>query len=502
MIVHPTLPYVGITIIMSNPSRADLVAGRLLTGIAGWKFCEILSKQGIYLAQCEVRTKEEQGAFRSNTKVVLLLGLDAFRLWTGNTQHTLGEIRGSIYTVRGLAAIASYLPQDCNDPVDYESTHNMLLVSRAVEPVEKLIGANEKRKHGITSRSNWFFFLKWDVKKLVTILRNNGVVPAPTIKATYSLFPSAKHIIEELNSTTDGQLYIDIETDENLGLKCLGYGFDNGNVTVFPIVDFQYKQVYPEMAQILRAFALACCRNTVVAHNGSGFDFPVLMYFYHILMGRRFYDTMLAFHRCFPVVEKSLGHLTSLFTYQSFHKDEGSGAYHTLQDMRNLLAYCGKDVYTMILIRQAIDKYALTIPGLSNSIEQVNDSIHAYTLMMMMGIHYKKEILDEVMKENDGLMTGYNRIINYLIGEKAMTELNRKSKKSVPGSNTKCTTYFHDMLGYGVVGKSKKTGKPSLSKKNLFKLQLQHNNPVISFCLAYRETAKESGSLKFQPWIE
>ena len=56
------------------------------------------------------------------------------------------------------------------------------------------------------------------------------------------------------------------------------------------------------------------------------------------------------------------------------------------------------------------------------------------------------------------------------------------------------------MLGYPVVFKSKKTQLPSLGKKAMYKLRLKHDNPVIDFVLAYREVAKESGSLKFNPW--
>jgi hypothetical protein len=60
------------------------------------------------------------------------------------------------------------------------------------------------------------------------------------------------------------------------------------------------------------------------------------------------------------------------------------------------------------------------------------------------------------------------------------------------------------MLGYPVVSLGKMTKKgtrnASLAKQNMFKLKLKYNNPVIDFVIAYRELAKESGSLKFTPW--
>ena len=166
------------------------------------------------------------------------------------------------------------------------------------------------------------------------------------------------------------------------------------------------------------------------------------------------------------------------------------------------MAYCGKDVYTMMLIKRAIDAYAKTIPGLEASIQQVMDSIPAYLIMSLQGIHYKQQILDDTMNENDQLMMKYNEFIEYLFGRDFMRDLHKKSKKSLHGSNAKCVTYFHDMLGYPVVARSLKTKQRSLAKKAMYKLKLKHNNPVIDLCLAYRELSKESGSLKFTPWLQ
>ena len=35
----------------------------------------------------------------------------------------------------------------------------------------------------------------------------------------------------------------------------------------------------------------------------------------------------------------------------------------------------------------------------------------------------------------------------------------------------------------------------------MYKLRLKFENPVIDLVMAFRETQKESGSLKFNPWI-
>jgi hypothetical protein len=486
---------------MSNPSRFD--RAELLSATGGWFFRNECLRPHLNVFQCEVRTKDEKGPLLPNTKVLLLLGKDAFDSWTGDkTNHTLGEIRGSIYYVQGIPSIPSYLPQDCMDAKDYEGEHNELLSGKDYNEPGDAGEKSEKRRHGVTARSNWRFWLQRDTEKAIRILLNDGRVPTSVghFTPTYQLYPTAARVVEELREAKGKQLYLDLETDENFGLKCFGYSLDNSTITVVPVIDYQYKWAYPEVPEILRALSMACVNNTVISHNGAGFDWIVLSWKYNLHVGPNFYDTMLAQHRCYPDIEKSLGHCTSLWTYEPFHKDEGSMSYGTFADMRQLMQYCGKDVYTMMLIRRAIDAHAKTIPGLTESIAQVMASVPAYLLMTLTGIRYKQEMLDATMKENDQLMMHYINFIHYLIGDAAVKALNKKSKTSIPGSNAKCVHYFHDMLGYPVVARSKKTGSPSLAKKAIYKLRLKQENPVLDFVLAFRETQKESGSLKFTPW--
>ena len=96
-------------------------------------------------------------------------------------------------------------------------------------------------------------------------------------------------------------------------------------------------------------------------------------------------------------------------------------------------------------------------------------------------------------------------MIKILIGESSYEECRKQVKsgkaKGFPGSNSQCCYYFHELLGYPILFKSPQTGKPSLGKKIMFQLALKYpNNPVITLILMYRETAKESGALKFIPW--
>jgi hypothetical protein len=274
-----------------------------------------------------------------------------------------------------------------------------------------------------------------------------------------------------------------------------------------PVLDYRYLPSYSSLHFIMRALARAIKDNTLVAHNGACFDYIVLGYKYKIPV-YKVYDTMVAMHRCFPTIEKSLGHCTSYWTWQPFHKDEDSRGYMTPEQMKQRMAYCGKDVFTMFLIKREIDKYAKTVIGLEHSIQAAMNGITPYITATMQGILVDMALREKMRYENDRLMEQYLRMINILIGDYGLDEVHKciKGKPGAfPGSNKQCVEYFHNILGYDVVGRSpvNKNGvrNPSLSKLNMFKLRLKHNNPVIDLCNIYRGVKIETSTpLGFTAW--
>ena len=131
--------------------------------------------------------------------------------------------------------------------------------------------------------------------------------------------------------------------------------------------------------------------------------------------------------------------------------------------------------------------------------------IKPYLTATLQGIRVDESRVESMVKENDRLMVQYNRMIELMIGEQGMA-LSRSAVKSKPkmfaGSNSQCAEYFHNLMNYQVMGKSKETGKPSLGKLSLYKLALKYENPVITLINIYRQTKKETGRLRFVPWIK
>jgi len=504
--VPPKLTYSGLTIIMSHPSRFDKYD--LLSANGGYFFTKECLYPVVNRMQCDVRLTSNKEPLIEGTKCVLLLGEQAAREWLGNTENSLNEMRGSVYLINGIPHIASYLPQDATDvTAQHESKFNSYLAENNVtdefgDEGDEENEQDEKRRHGFTKRKNYRFWLQADTKKALFILRH-GIPPRP-FEPIYHIYPSASTVLLQLDNCTNQNLFIDIETDPARHILCFSFAVDYGPTYCIPCILHDYQWAYAELPQIFRALALAFQRNTTVAHNGAGFDFFVFATMYRIPVGDKLYDTMLAHHRCFPEVEKSLGHVTSYWTHEPFHKDESNFAYNTPAVCRQLWNYNAKDVYTMQLVHKAINEYAARRPGLTESIQQANDSIKPYLTTSVQGIKMDYDKRDEVMQENDGLMEQYLRLIDLLIGRDFVKALRGKGKSGMPGSNLQCCRYFHDTLGYPIVnyGKQRKDGTkgPSLGKKNMLKLRLKHDNPVIDIVLAYRETSKESGSLKFTPY--
>lgn len=500
----PKLGYSGLTIVLSNPSRFD--DRELLSANGGWFFNNRCLQPELNRYQCEIRIADDKSPLLPNTRTVILAGESALKKWLPGVENSLNEVRGSLFTRDNITYIPSYFPQDCVDLKDYESEHNEQVLNNSngeiyqSEDDKDSDASEDKRRHGYTKRRNFGFWLIQDCKKIKRILKHG---PAETIIPEYVIYPSVDDIINLLTTTKNEYLDFDIETDCNFNILCFSFSFTTKTVYVVPTLLPDYSFAYSALHQIYRALAIAIRDNILVAHNGANFDFFVLAYKYRIPI-YRVYDTMISHHRCFPEVEKSLGHCTSLWTNESFHKDEGDVPYNSLSNAKQVWNYCGKDVFTMGLIRQSINTYAKRNPGLEDSIQQANDSIKPYLIMQLMGIRYKQEAIDKLIDYNDRMCNQFLRWLNILIGADTLKLIRGHGKSAMPGSNPQCVEYFHNLLGYDVVGRGKErkdgTKGPSLGKENIFKLRLKVENPVLDIVIAYRELIKETGTLKFNPW--
>lgn len=483
---------------MSNPSRFD--DSRLLKGTGGVLMNECLQPFCNPL-QCDVRLVDDTSPLLDGTRAILILGEAAMHFLCPPTRlNTLNEMRGSPIFALGLPAYASFLPQDAADMKNYERQANPLAGDfHEDDTSEDDDDEGDVKEHGKTKRANFFFWLRQDAQKCIRVLEDR-VMKHPT--PIYKVNPPVEEVIYVLENTVGEMMDFDIETDyEEQNLLCFAFSFGNSNMVYScPVLDYRYA-IHRSTFNLIRALSIAISNNTLVAHNGAGFDFHVLATKYGIPV-KKCYDTMIANHRIYPDIEKSLGHCISLWTNLSFHKDSDSQKYYTYEDMITKLTYCAKDVWGMKLVRIAQSLFAKRQPGLEDSIRVAQDSIRPYLTCSIQGIRFDDHKRQEIMKENDLLMNQYLRILRFLVGEDGLEKARGTGKRgSFASSNAQCVRYFHELLCYAVVARSRETGAPSLGKKAMYKLALKYpDNPVITFVLLYRQVQKEYGALKFHPW--
>lgn len=513
------MPYNGLTIVLSNQSRKDLDAGAgLLSGYAGnmikW---DCLAPVGLRLEDCEVMLLERflvTGA-SPGTHAIVFCGINCLHnkelFGTEYADNTLGEQRGYPLKSCGLKfspnvpTTVTYLPQDACDAQDYEAQFNPLLKKEQSEEDEDGEGADDKRRHGKTSRKNWKFWLARDIQKYgrrchsprEAISRKNPNV---------LIMPSIEETCEEL-SKTNGKLTIDIETDSDFQITVLSFSFGlDCPIFTIPFFRYDYTSTYGAgLVEILRFLVRALNRNLIVGHNVI-FDLLILAWRYKIPFGRAgIYDTMQAHHRCWIGKEKSLGHAMSHLTWEDFHKDDGVFMPRNETQEMKLWKYNASDVYGTMLVKNEIENYSLShrsFLGLRASIRQANDALLPFLEMSLAGIRYNVGKRDLIVSRNDTLMDHYNTCIRHLVGDDNYLTLRGKGKSCLAASSRQAVKYFHGMLNYKVQGRSRDTHEAALGEKELWKLRLKYpENPVIRFILAYRKAAKESQMLGFTDWL-
>ena len=174
----PRLPYSGLTVVLSNPSRNDKT--ELLSGIAGHYFQTQCLGETLSRHACDIRTSDTiKDGLIEGTKGLLLLGESAYRGWTGNTykDYSLNEQRGVpiLSSFGDIPAIASYFPQDALDVVDHESRLNPQEETKEYGDDEQDSSEEEDddsaKKKGKTKRANFRFWLKKDTQKIIRGIR-------------------------------------------------------------------------------------------------------------------------------------------------------------------------------------------------------------------------------------------------------------------------------------------------------------------------------------------
>jgi len=465
MLSQPTTQYSGLTIVLSKPSRFDVENGKLLSGMAGqWLEDECLD---VKLSSVDVR--------EANVKLPLLPGTKKILLSNMNTAPA-----GYPCIYKSTLAINVYSIQDCCDHRSMEDED---------DDDNDTFSDRDTKDSYPTRRYNYRFWTRWLIMKLMRAYKLE-----PQIKPI--ICPDYDFVTKTLNNIRNENLYLDIETSrEHRCITCIGFSSDSifPSVVVLPMYRYNGTLAYPVFQEIYRALAQALKSNTVVIHNAA-FDLCVLHGFYKFPLPDKVYDTMLANHRIFPEVEKSLSHLIAQWTWQNYHKDVATEVFSAEQELR-MHMYNARDVFNLKLIKDAQTEYVRTDNilnfhntkrGLAESIEEVNEQVIPYLENTLTGLRVNQALLAQTEKDLTLAAQQYARIAQILIGDMDFN----------PSSTKQCVNFFHKKLNYPVVKRSEKTGEPGLGRKQLYQLQLKHNNPAILPIIKHRRAAKDASMLE------
>lgn len=469
----PKTTYSGLTVILDKPSRFD--KDGLISGYAGNFFNECLISTPSYLihrGNIEVRTLDDRSELLDNTKCLLLLGPETIKQY--NPSVTLNEQRGSPFIRDGITCIASYQPQDAYDRKAYEVDDE--------SDDEEGEGSDDavKSTHGKTQRKNWRFWLRQDIRKVVRLTREPLVQSSPE----YHYWPTLEEIIRILTTTKGQDFYFDIETDSELQMTCFGFSLNGGkDVYVVPMIQTHHKPreyFYGELgtAKVLQALTVTLRDNTPVIHNAM-FDLFVLIWRYGLPIHTKPYDTMLAHNRLCLEVEKSLGHVISLYTDLPYHKNEGVYEPHDLLGTQQLYEYNGKDVYAMTLVKPKIEEMSKKLKA-ESSIQLANRMVLPYLTVILQGMKLDTNKINSIADEHSRKNLQIERMMRILTG----TEFNLNSPQQVGDylyGNTK-----KQIEGLGL----KKPEKDPTNEKTLQQILLKVEVPAIHCILQYRGNRK------------
>ena len=404
---------------------------------------------------------------------ILILGPDALKvLFPG--MH-LEKARATLMSYRGVPCCATFHPQDAQD----------LKYSSSAED-DSADFSDDDKEEVLTQKTNYRFWMRADTRKFLS-----PIFPASQ-EFKFMVAPGLEDFLRFTEPFLKGghTIYLDIETDpKDWSLNCIGLAFDNHPyIFVLPAYDYTNKLQYGQFYKILARLSVLLARNTIVAHNAQ-FDLFILSYFYRVLFNWNIFDTMIAHHRLLPEVEKSLGHVISYWTWLPYHKDQNFFRPRNSDEQFRLYKYNALDVYALREVHLRMLAFIREHPERARAIYDGTRCVYPYLCATLEGI-----LVDDLIRVTHILkckktLTQWLRIARMLKGDKAFN----------PNSTQQCIEYFHNKLKYKVQGYTKE-GKPSLDSKNMYKLRIAYNNPLLDVVIAYRFLVKEKSGLEFVPY--
>lgn len=414
----------------------------------------------------DVRLPDQIGRpFRPDSRILALGSAALFALTQDNNIH---KHRGYCLTYKNLPLIATYEPIEAWEFREDEEDDDD--------------SKGDEKDVARTKRSNYLFWLLADFNKLLRPRRTVFRIKARQIR------PSARAFADWLRARPqEARLVIDIETRiQDHALDCIGVlDVDTAEAFVFPFYGPNGRTCYAnnDVARVWRALFNTLRRCLIIGHN-LAFDLAILAGKYNLPLPSRVYDTMLAMHRQFPLVEKSLSHAISFYT-SATRNHKGDIRPNTSEaNFNQLLLYNADDLALTADVYLSQLEYHAENAALKSSAELANRLLPVTLLMSLTGIAVDEQRREQVKAEQEQRLIQLNRVVRILSADPLFN----------PNSSKQIAAYFYGRLKYPVLELTE-SGAPSTSEKTLYKLQLKQPNPLIPIIIAYKQLQKSTSML-------
>lgn len=483
----PKLKYNGLTLLLSHAGRFD--KNKLIDGYYAKEVDSALAPIASRWA-CDIRTLECNEPLLPDTRVVLCCGAATLPKHFGEPASRLDQLRGSPTKIGDVVYIPTYHTTDAYDRQEYESRLNVTQQAALGNEADSERTSEDEveddhttKNKGRTSRANYGFWLRQDLRKAIRIAKQG----LREYTCDILLRKSFDDILLRMQQMRGQRIFFDIETLPGSNqISCFAVATDPTSVLSVSLISYSNQLCYGREGtrKILLALAALLNESEFVIHNAQ-FDLFILANYYRLCPPRRIADTMLMHARNYIGIEKSLGHCVSLYTDLPYHKDEGIFNPHNYTQETSLLTYNAKDVQTLALVYDGVRAHGAKLGALESQ-DQANSTLRAYLGMSLRGIKLDNDKLcahlDSLTERSAWFET---RVLPKLVG----FNLNPRSPKQV-------AEYLYETLGLP----KPKGGISPTGKTTLYRLAIAHQIPALKLILYLRRLSKDRGTMSFTQW--
>jgi DNA polymerase I-like protein with 3'-5' exonuclease and polymerase domains len=175
------------------------------------------------------------------------------------------------------------------------------------------------------TRPEWAPFTQWDCQKAARHAKTPDYLEPPLEMimvrnaGDFQLLRDA-FLSDEYINNSNSRMGCDIEASYS-EMTCIGFAKEHTKAYVVDLVHMSEKDLPYALLLINEILTTGVPKSF---QNGN-FDILFMAYHYHIQVKNFYWDTMLAFHACWPNLPKGLGVLGSIFTETPYWKDDAKG---------------------------------------------------------------------------------------------------------------------------------------------------------------------------------